>query len=187
MMALAPGSVDRLAVAEVGTNHNGDVTPEVAVTLDGGASWYESRVSSFDKLWARNSTVSPVWGNASVLYVASAAPTEPFGALTRPRLARSNDAGKTWKTRPASAAAANALPSVPVTRMLVDPRSVDVLYIANWLGVYVSSDAGFTWARLGGAALPNVQVSDLNLVQAGGALRLRVATRGRGVWEIPLA
>ena len=70
-----------------------------------------------------------------------------------------------------------------VNRIIVDPRTPngDIVYAANWIGVYRTTDGGATWSRFG-AGLPNVYVSDLYI--APDASFLRVSTYGRGVWEI---
>ena len=49
------------------------------------------------------------------------------------------------------------------------------------MGVYRTTDGGQTWRRFG-AGMPMVRVTDLFIGQAGNLLR--VATYGRGAWEL---
>jgi hypothetical protein len=72
---------------------------------------------------------------------------------------------------------------VPVARLLVSPFDKNTIYAATFLGVYRSTNGGASWARFG-ANLPMVEVDDLYLSPDGSFLR--VATFGRGVWEIQL-
>jgi hypothetical protein len=55
------------------------------------------------------------------------------------------------------------------------------LYAATYLGVYRSTNAGGTWQKYGNG-LPSVVAADIYMPPDGSFLR--VATFGRGVWEI---
>ncbi|MBS1795946.1 MAG: proprotein convertase P-domain-containing protein [Acidobacteria bacterium] len=81
---------------------------------------------------------------------------------------------------PAWTAAATGLPQVPVTAFLVDRTDSNFLYAGTDIGVYYSSDAGASWNPLG-TGLPRVAVFDL--AQTADNL-LRIATHGRGFWQI---
>jgi hypothetical protein len=71
---------------------------------------------------------------------------------------------------------------VPINAFVVDPLHSNDLYAGTDIGVYVSSDGGLNWSPMG-TGLPRVAVFDM-AVTAGGLLR--IATHGRGMWEIPL-
>lgn len=77
------------------------------------------------------------------------------------------------------------LPNVPVEKVLFDPLdSTDsTIYVATSIGVYVTGDAGATWSLLG-TGLPEVSVQDMAVTPDG--VTMRVATFGRGIWELPL-
>ena len=93
---------------------------------------------------------------------------------------KTTDAGVTWIDKTAD------LPDAPADSIAVDPTNARMLYVGNDVGVFVSSDDGASWAELG-TGLPNVPVTALKVFDSGaGDLRLRAATYGRGLWEIPL-
>ncbi len=94
-----------------------------------------------------------------------------------------------WKTTNFNAAlptftpSGNGIPDVPVNGFAVDPQNNQHLYAGTDRGVYNSTDGGATWA-LYGTGLPNVAVWDIEIQNP--ARLLRIATHGRGMWEIPL-
>ena len=95
--------------------------------------------------------------------------------ISAARIAKSTDGGLTFTRADAG------IPDVPVNRVLVSPVDLNTLYAATFLGVYRSTDGGASWARFG-AGLPFVEVRDLYMAPDGSFLR--VASFGRGVWEI---
>ena len=95
-------------------------------------------------------------------------------------LYRTTDFGQTW-TSLAGADPAHRLPNVAVWVVKYDPVSPRTIYAGTDLGVYVSLDDGATWDRMGDG-LPMVPVRDLYV--ARNQEFMRVATFGRGLWEI---
>ncbi len=73
------------------------------------------------------------------------------------------------------------LPRVPVSGFLIDPANSNILYAGTDIGVYVSGDGGTTWNAFG-TGFPRVAVFDI--AKAGGNT-IRIATHGRGMWQIP--
>ncbi len=73
------------------------------------------------------------------------------------------------------------LPRVPVSAFIVDPANPEILYAGTDIGVYVSPDGGTTWEPFG-TGFPRVAVFDM--AKAGGNT-IRIATHGRGMWQIP--
>jgi hypothetical protein len=96
------------------------------------------------------------------------------------RLYRTSDFGQTWRSS-VGADPAHRLPNVPIYVVKYDPVSVTTIYAGTELGVYVSLDDGATWDRMGDG-LPIVPVRDLYV--ARNQEFIRVATFGRGLWEI---
>jgi hypothetical protein len=82
-----------------------------------------------------------------------------------------------------SGTGANGIPDVPVNAFAVDPLNPTNLYAGTDIGVYVSLNSGATWSPYG-TGLPRVAVFDL-AIQSQHRI-LRIATHGRGMWEIGL-
>jgi photosystem II stability/assembly factor-like uncharacterized protein len=83
-----------------------------------------------------------------------------------------------------SGTGATGVPDVPVNAFAVDPAAPSTLYAGTDIGVYRSGDGGATWAPFG-TGLPRVAVFDMAIQNPNRILR--VATHGRGIWEIGLA
>ena len=83
---------------------------------------------------------------------------------------------------------ANTLPDVPVNAFAVDTNDpshagVSVLYAGTDIGVYQSVDGGANWVPFG-IGLPRVAVFDMGI--PNGKRVVRIATHGRGMWEIEI-
>jgi MBG domain (YGX type)/Bacterial Ig-like domain (group 3) len=95
-----------------------------------------------------------------------------------------------WKTTNLNAApptwtnSAAGLPDVPFNAFVIDPLNSNMLYAGSDIGVFVSSDGGATWNPFG-TGLPRVAVFDMAF--QGPNRLVRIATHGRGAWEIPAA
>jgi len=84
----------------------------------------------------------------------------------------------------ASGSGGTAIPDVPVNCIVVDPYDSTALYACTDVGVYFSRDSGSTWNPLG-AGLPRVPVFEMAFTAGTtGSRGLRIATHGRGMWEI---
>jgi hypothetical protein len=87
---------------------------------------------------------------------------------------------------PVWTAAATGLPNVPTTAMVIDPADPNRVFVGTDIGVFASFDAGATWQPFG-SGLPRVPVFGMGFqapLAAGGSRALRIATHGRGIWEI---
>jgi hypothetical protein len=115
--------------------------------------------------------------DATTLYAASAAVSSSSNHLWK-----SSNRGATWT---ALDSGANGFPfGVPVHVVQNAPWDRHELFAGTDLGLYRSTDDGASWARCG-TGLPLVAVRDLYADPGRGFLR--VATWGRGIWELPLA
>jgi hypothetical protein len=77
----------------------------------------------------------------------------------------------------------STIPDVPVNAFVVDPANSNNLYAGTDIGVYRSTDGGTTWAPFSNG-LPRVAVFDMAIQNPNRILR--IATHGRGMWEISL-
>ncbi|HEX8150251.1 MAG TPA: MBG domain-containing protein [Pyrinomonadaceae bacterium] len=100
-------------------------------------------------------------------------------------------APRVYKTTNLSAAAPTwaglgegQLPDAPANAFAVDPADSNTLYLGTDIGVYRSVDGGANWAPFSNG-LPRVAVFDMAVQNP--SRRLRIATHGRGMWEVSVA
>lgn len=98
-----------------------------------------------------------------------------YGTADASNLFRTKDGGATWEDLSAP------LPAAPVGVILVDPDDGRRVWLGTEVGVFFSGDDGATWGRWG-VGFPAARTDDLRLDR--GRRKLRVATHGRGVWEV---
>lgn len=75
------------------------------------------------------------------------------------------------------------LPDVPVNGFAVDPLKASRLFAGTDIGVFISENFGADWSPYG-QGLPRVAVFDMAIQNVKRVLR--IATHGRGMWEIPI-
>ncbi len=112
--------------------------------------------------------------NASIAYVT----VSIFGSPNVFKTTNLNTGSPTWTN------ISGTIPQVPVSAFVVDPANSNKLYAGTDIGVYNSTDGGTTWSPFG-TGLPRVAVFDMAIAN-GSPRKLRVATHGKGMYEIPL-
>ena len=79
------------------------------------------------------------------------------------------------------------IPDVPVNSITIDRLAPNNMYAATDIGVYRSADAGMSWMPFS-SGLPRIAVFDLAFQEQVGSTSgdrvLRIATHGRGIWEM---
>jgi photosystem II stability/assembly factor-like uncharacterized protein len=73
------------------------------------------------------------------------------------------------------------LPDNPANAIVMDDDNPDKMYVGMDVGVFSTTDGGKHWKKLG-KGLPNVQIYDMRLHQP--TKLLKVATHGRGLWQL---
>ena len=79
--------------------------------------------------------------------------------------------------------AASGIPSIPINALAVDPLNSNNVFAGTDIGVYNSTDGGATWSPFG-TGLPRAAVFGMAIQRTSRILR--VATHGRGMWQISL-
>jgi hypothetical protein len=123
--------------------------------------------------------------NSNTAYVTLAYYTNPSTAGQIWRTINLNSATPTWTS---IGNTGTGLPNIPVNGFAVDASDpthpgVSVLYAGSDIGVYRSTDSGASWTPFG-TGLPRVSVFDMAIQPTNRILR--IATHGRGMWEIAL-
>ena len=135
-----------------------------------GTAWSALAALTTPRASATVSDIKVDPGNAARLWAT-------YSTVSGGRIFRSDDSGATWTDRSAG------LPALPLTTVEVDNTNSNRVWVAADLGIYQSMDGGSSWANFS-ASLPNCFIGDLLFHPQ--ARVLRVATRNRGAWEIPV-
>ncbi len=138
------------------------------VTRDGGKSWREITPPDLPE-WALISIIEPSPHRPGAAYIAA---TRYKLDDTTPYLYKTSDYGASW-TR-----ITDGIPGDEFTRVIrEDPKQPGLLYAGTETGIYISFDAGGSWARAGGN-LPVCPIHDF-IIKGND---LVVATHGRSFW-----
>lgn len=139
---------------------------DVYRSTDSGATWTYVRNGLPENYGVQRVEIDPV--NPGIAYAA-------LDDSYRPALYRTTDGGASWTVR------SSGLPLAMPRVVRVHPRDSSVVLCGTDAGLFRSTDAGGSWARYG-IGLPSAPVHDVDLLEDG--TLIRVATRGRGIWEL---
>ena len=160
-MAAAPTNQDTAFVGTV----PGSGRVHVFQTTNGGTSW-TNVTGTLPNRYPIDITIDP--RDSRVVYVV-------FGGFDTTRLAKSTNAGLTWTH------IGSPLPNVPMTAVAVDPFNTNHVYVGSDLGVFVSTDAGSTWAGFNDGLFEGVIVGDLVISPSNKSIVL--ASHSNGVFS----
>src|SRR5205814_962914 len=165
------------------------------VTTNGGASWNETvRVypdNSGNCVQPSSIAFDPGDATGNTVWVSSKG-TRTSTVCTSTAIPIPDTVGHLFKSTNAHAlgssswtavhgSGAGALPNVPINVVKVDPGDNQTIYVGTEVGLYRSIDGGANWSRYG-TGLPLVSVTDVSIAFDGSSVR--IATYGRGFWEI---
>lgn len=136
-------------------------------TTNGGTSWTDVTEPGTGTI--KSIEVHPT--NPSEIYV-------NFSGYTTDKVWKSTDGGANWTDITGS------LPNIPTHKIIYKTGSTDgELFLATDLGVFYRTNTKGDWVQLG-SGLPNVIVNDIEIHYS--SEKLRAATFGRGLWEVPI-
>jgi hypothetical protein len=144
--------------------------------------------------WTDIAIANPAAPGDGTLYVATTGPEKPSSATSDDTLWW-YDGSAAWKRTGLRAAGLGSSPTgtvAPAYAVAVDPASPATVYVGTGAGVWQGTRAGsatsptWTWQALVNG-LPEVTVTDLEIVSQGGVRLLRATLSSAGVWELDLS
>lgn len=170
---LVYGTITTISVSPLNSEivYAGTDDGNVWVTTDNGANW-ENISGALPVRWVTRVAAHPTEELTAFVCLSGYRYNEYI-----PHILKTEDAGQNWLD------ISGNLPEAPVNDVIPDPDSLNTLYVATDLGVYVSRDGGADWKMLG-HGLPLVPVCDLRLHNP--TRKLVAATFGRSMYAYDL-
>jgi photosystem II stability/assembly factor-like uncharacterized protein len=150
----------------------------VQVTRDDGKSWTNT-VKNAPGVPAASWVSWVQAGNFDAGTAFVAFDRHTFGDMA-PYIYATSDYGKSWKPLVTPKNAKGVVGYVHVIKQ--DTVKPEILYAGTEFGLFISIDAGATWAQFKGGDIPSVAVRDMAFQNRDASLAL--ATHGRGIWII---
>lgn len=163
------GTLSVIAIAPSNSNvvYTGSDDGAVYVTTNSGTSW-NARYTGLPVRSVGGIAVDPA--NPGTVYVG----LQGFGSG---HVYKSTNYGASWTN------ISGNLPDTPVNFLVVNPIAPNMLIAATDTGVFVTTDGGTNWAKLG-VGQPSTPCLHLRANATTGYLYL--GTYGRGIWRMPL-
>lgn len=76
------------------------------------------------------------------------------------------------------------LPSTPINAIMRDPHHVNYWYVGTDVGLFMTTNGGYSWFNMNTLGLPNVHVNTIQIDST--KTWMYVGTYGRGIYRIPL-
>jgi len=150
----------------------------VWATTSGSSMLVEVDTLAMPSAYVARAVIDPT--NANTAYVTF----DGYGLAAGQHVWKTTDlnlATPTWTA--AGGTGVNVIPDVPTNAFVIDPQNSNNLYAGTDIGVYQSTDGGVNWSPYG-TGLPRVAVFDMAIQNPNRILR--IATHGKGMWEISL-
>jgi photosystem II stability/assembly factor-like uncharacterized protein len=168
-IAVSPADPNRVLVG----NREGFIyRSHEALTANEETVWRPARPRTGNVSWIAFDPADP-----NVAY----ATYSTFNSANDNHVYRTDDGGVNW--RPLDGSGDRAIPDIPVHAILPDPHNPRTLYIGTDLGVFVSLDAGESWAKED-SGFPHTTVESLSILRTGEGAFLHAFTHGRGAWRV---
>ncbi len=170
-IAVAPGDSSRIYAGGFGC---------MWMSEDRGGTWHSLMPGSTPLPYSSFNSINVNPNNPDDILVGAGS---SYGtSLFRCINVRATDTVRVWQS--VAGTGTTAIPNVSLNGIARDPDNYDsVWYVATDLGVFVTYDAGNTWANMTVPnGLPNVGCNDLKM-RASDRI-LYVATMGRGIWRM---
>jgi len=162
---------------------DGELLHEIAIAPSDNNYIY---ISHSRQLWVSTNAQSTnrTWREVTVLegsvYYISVDPNDPAHTLlacSGSLIYETKDAGITWNE------ISGNLPDIAMASVLIDNSPENRMYVGTQQGVFYKDDNMINWEVFGNG-LPRCSASELEMHYQSN--KLRVATYGRGIWEIPV-
>ncbi len=165
------GGATNIAVGRSNTNviYASDLVSIIRST-DGGATW-TNILGDLPTNFVAITDIAVDPRDAMKVYVTTS------GYLPGYKLFYSSTGGTTW------ANISSDLPNLPANTLVIDTTTSGAMFVGTDMGVFYTDSSQTGWTRYG-TGLPNVIINDLELNY--GNYKIRAATYGRGVWEVPV-
>jgi len=173
-LAISPevrGFVSAIGVSPANSDiiYAGSDRGTVIVSTNGGEDWSDvSYGHGLPNRAVMDFALSPT--EAGTAYAA-------YAGFYTSHIFKTTDYGQNWTD------VGKGLPDIPFNALVVDPKNSDIVYAGSDVGMFISLDAGATWAVYSNG-LPRTEVRDMEVNAKTG--KLWIATHGRSMWEIPL-